>query len=152
MLRKRFKGEEILKIQFKITDFGNKMDVLLSNSRFWKSDQIEAKTTFNTESREICNFFSSFLSFSLVDLLQLLYQYHWTVNYLFIEKKIFAGKTLNMMILSSLASSPRNVLSIPAFYLKNFFWPETPFKWIFFKKNFPTENLKILQKVAPIGF
>ena len=48
LLRKRFK--------FKITDFGNKMNVLFSNSRFWKSHQIEAKTTFNTESRQICNF------------------------------------------------------------------------------------------------
>lgn len=55
LLRKRFK--------FKITDFGNKMDVLLSNSRFWKSHQIEAKTTFNTESRQICNFLAHFWVF-----------------------------------------------------------------------------------------
>ena len=67
------------------------------------------------------------------------------------KTKIFAGKTLNMMILSSLVSSPRNVLSIPAFYLKNFFDRKHPL-YGFFQKNFSTEILKILQKVAPIGF
>ena len=74
-----------------------------------------------------------------------------TVIYLSKKKNIFAGNTLNMMILSSLASSPRNVLSIPAFYLKKIFDRKPPLNG-FFQKKFSHKKSSNPPKSSPHRF
>ena len=71
---------------------------------------------------------------------EIYYQYHWTVIYV-CKKTIFAPSMQNMMISSSLASSPKNVLSIPAFNLKKKFTANTLYM-DFDQKIFPQKFLR----------